>query len=128
VKELFEKPAPRTVRRTRQQLQQSIDADYYGLRDEEDGVLERVEAVAEAAMLAQARARWEAAQAERLSAGGLVASAVHEADAFVAHVPLPEKAAIEALVVERKKRGLLAKYQSVELASEEEAARRGTTF
>ena len=40
VKELFEKEAPRQVRRTRHQLLQHIDADYYGFRDEEDGVLE----------------------------------------------------------------------------------------
>ena len=53
VKELFEKEAPRQVRRTRHQLYQHIDADYYGFRDEEDGVLEKVEAVAEKTLRAQ---------------------------------------------------------------------------
>ena len=53
VKELFEKEAPRQIRRTRHQLYQHIDADYYGFRDEEDGVLERVEAIAEEALRAQ---------------------------------------------------------------------------
>lgn len=33
------------VRRTRHQMNKAIDADYYGFRDEEDGVLEKVERV-----------------------------------------------------------------------------------
>ena len=38
------------VRRTRKQLYEHIDGDYYGYRDEEDGVLIKVEAEAEATM------------------------------------------------------------------------------
>lgn len=41
------------VFRTRQQLFKSITPDYYGFRDEEDGVLLEVEKAAEAAMQAQ---------------------------------------------------------------------------
>lgn len=37
-------------------MYRAINADYYGFRDEEDGVLERVEAGAEAEMRAQVRA------------------------------------------------------------------------
>lgn len=47
VKELFEKEAPRQLRRTRHQMYALINADYYGFRDEEDGVLDQVEAEAE---------------------------------------------------------------------------------
>lgn len=50
VKELFEKEAPRQLRRTRHQMYAHINADYYGFRDEEDGVLEKVEAEAERAV------------------------------------------------------------------------------
>jgi hypothetical protein len=39
--------------RTRFQLHKSITPDYYGFRDEEDGVLLAVEAEAEATILAQ---------------------------------------------------------------------------
>ena len=47
------------VFRTRQQLFKSITPDYYGFRDEEDGVLLAVEAEAEAAMQAKvSRGRW----------------------------------------------------------------------
>ena len=38
------------VRRTRKQLYEHIDGDYYGYRDEEDGILVTVEAAAEAVM------------------------------------------------------------------------------
>ena len=37
VKELFEKPEKRTVRRTRHQMYKNIDMDYYGMRDDDDG-------------------------------------------------------------------------------------------
>lgn len=50
MRELFEKEAPRQVRRTRKEMYKHIDADYYGFRDEEDGVLEKVEAEAEKVM------------------------------------------------------------------------------
>jgi hypothetical protein len=53
VKELFEKEAPKIVRKTRFQMHKSITPDYYGFRDEEDGVLVKVEAVAERAIQAQ---------------------------------------------------------------------------
>lgn len=45
------------VRRTRAQMHKSIDPDYYGFRDEEDGLLVRVEAEAEVALKAQVGAR-----------------------------------------------------------------------
>ena len=41
------------MRRTRHQLLQLIDADYYGFRDEEDGILVQVEAEAEAKLRAE---------------------------------------------------------------------------
>ena len=117
------------MRRTRRQLYEHINGDYYGFRDEEDGVLERVEAQAEAAMLAQARAQWQRDQEERAAAGGVDVRTLHggkdgRGDAFTAHVPLPERGQIEALVVAKKKAELLARYQSAELTEEEAAARK----
>ena len=43
--------------------------------------------------------------------------------AFVAHVPLPEKEQIEALVLEKKKKDLLAKYASEELQGQQGEAK-----
>ena len=128
VKELFEKAAPRTVRRTRHQLYQTIDADYYGFRDEEDGILVRAEGVAEVALRQAALQAWQQQQTERAAAAGV--SGAHEllqggdgAADFVAHVPLPDTAAIESMVLAKKKRDLLAKYASTELQAEEAAAK-----
>lgn len=104
VKELFEKQAPRVVRRTRAQMYQLINADYYGFRDEEDGVLERVEAEAEARLRARAVEDWEAqAQAREAALAAATTSAsgrapgvswgmpdAAEATEFVAYVPLPD--------------------------------------
>ena len=53
VRELFEKEPPRKVRRTKHQMHQKINADYYGFRDDEDGILEREEAKAEKTMRAE---------------------------------------------------------------------------
>eukprot|EP00218_Dolichomastix_sp_CCMP3274_P009865 CAMPEP_0170144414 /NCGR_PEP_ID=MMETSP0033_2-20121228/13468_1 /TAXON_ID=195969 /ORGANISM="Dolichomastix tenuilepis, Strain CCMP3274" /LENGTH=203 /DNA_ID=CAMNT_0010380911 /DNA_START=53 /DNA_END=660 /DNA_ORIENTATION=+ len=63
VKELFEKPQVRTVRKSRHQMNQGVDLDYFGFRDEEDGVLLRAEAAAEAALREQLTAEWDAAAA-----------------------------------------------------------------
>ncbi len=127
VKELFEKAAPRTVRRTRHQMYQTIDADYYGFRDEEDGILQRVEAGAEAQLRAQALADWQAERDALAGAAGAGGDPLRgggaEGAEFVAHVPLPDAAAIESLVVAKKKRDLLSKYASAELQAEEAAAK-----
>eukprot|EP00898_Chlorokybus_atmophyticus_P008873 jgi/Chlat1/8988/Chrsp94S08339 len=68
VRELFHKPPEKKQRRTRYDMFKSIDADYYGFRDEEDGVLVKVEVDAEKKLIAQAVARWEEEQRERAQA------------------------------------------------------------
>lgn len=141
VKELFEKEAPKAARRSRYQMHRAIDPDYYGFRDEEDGVLERVEAEAERMLRAQAVLEWEQKEAERQRAlgtsgrGGAGAAAGtsgaagggggggEDAPRFVAYVPLPDDKAIEQRVLERKKAELLAKYASDGLLREQEEAR-----
>ncbi|KIZ04778.1 putative Pre-mRNA-splicing factor ISY1 like protein [Monoraphidium neglectum] len=158
VKELFEKEAPKIVRKTRFQMHKSITPDYYGFRDEEDGVLVKVEAVAERAIQAQKLREWEAREAERDAAlagtaaggsgvgvgagakqqrkgqlaggggggGGLGGGGGAEEDGgtqFVAYVPLPDQAAIEQRILEKKKQDLLAKYTSDSLLHQQEEAR-----
>ncbi|KAH9621425.1 hypothetical protein KSS87_015226 [Heliosperma pusillum] len=59
VRELFEKPPELRKRRTRYDIYRRIDASYYGYRDEEDGVLGKLEGPAEEAMRAAAVAEWE---------------------------------------------------------------------
>ena len=132
VKELFDKPVARTVRRTRHQMNKNIDADYYGFRDEEDGVLLREEAEAEKAMVAAAVMDWEEKEVQRdrdqkrrrgQGGGGAQDDDQDGQHDFVAHVPLPDQKDIEGLVLEKKKRDLLAKYSSAELVAQEAEAK-----
>lgn len=136
VRELFEKEAPRQVRRTRAEMHRAIDADYYGFRDEEDGILEKVEAAAEVAMRRQAIADWEEKETERQAAfaavhggmgeGGTAEQADADAAAapqFVAYVPLPDQKEIEQKVLESKKQQLLRQYISVDEEAKQQQAR-----
>ena len=59
VRELFEKRAVEEKKRTRAELSQAVDAAYYGLRDDEDGLLERLERKAENKMRAKAEREWK---------------------------------------------------------------------
>ncbi|XP_065861586.1 uncharacterized protein [Euphorbia lathyris] len=58
VRELFEKPPELRKRRTRYDIYKRIDASYYGYRDDEDGVLEKVEVPAQERMRAAAVEEW----------------------------------------------------------------------
>ncbi|CAI0397638.1 unnamed protein product [Linum tenue] len=58
VKELFEKPPELRKRRTRYDIYKRIDSSYYGYRDEEDGVLKKVEKPAEEKMRLRAVEEW----------------------------------------------------------------------
>lgn len=60
VRELFEKPPELRKRRTRYDIYRRIDASYYGYRDEEDGILVKLEGPAEEKMRAEAVAEWKA--------------------------------------------------------------------
>jgi pre-mRNA-splicing factor ISY1 len=125
------------VRRTRAEMHRAIDADYYGFRDEEDGILEKVEAEAELTMRRQALEEWQEKEAERQAAfasvrgrpGDDAASAGEQRDAaagvpqFVAYVPLPDQKEIEQKVLESKKQQLLKQYISTEEAAKQQAAK-----
>ena len=131
VKELFEKPKPaKKARRTKHEILRSIDADYFGYRDEDDGVLlmaeEEADAAAKAAALEEAELALEAGHGGPLGASqGQKLGAEDGAAAddggggggggFVAFVPLPDEKEIEKKVLDKKKADLLAKYASKEL-------------
>jgi pre-mRNA-splicing factor ISY1 len=125
---LFEAPDKKAVRRTRHQLNLHIDSGYYGYRDEEDGVLVKIEAEAEEKMREVEMARWDAEQKLREIESGGASSRKRGSkgggQSFVAHVALPDDADIEKLVVEKKKRELLSKYMSDELIAQEAQAKK----
>ncbi|ONI04453.1 LOW QUALITY PROTEIN: hypothetical protein PRUPE_6G322400 [Prunus persica] len=102
VRELFEKPPELRKRRTRYDIYKRIDASYYGYRDDEDGVLEKVEAPAEWKRMEEIRK-----EARRAVKSGEVVSVAKA------------KEEIEKMVLEKKKKELLSKYTSDGLLEEQ---------
>lgn len=129
VKELFEKPKAKKARKSKYELMKSIDADYFGYRDEDDGVLLKVEESAEEGARKEALEEWEkrnesngGGAAADQSAGTSKKMGDQEEDEFVAYVPLPDDKEIEKKVIEQKKQALLAKYVTQELQQEQDQA------
>mmetsp|Transcript_23854 Transcript_23854/g.39446 ORF Transcript_23854/g.39446 Transcript_23854/m.39446 type:complete len:272 (-) Transcript_23854:288-1103(-) len=113
VRELFKKAAPERTKRTRFEMLKSIDADYYGYRDDDDGILIELEKAVEGEKLAENITRWEKLREERINAEGSDVEPSDEEeridvpDQFVAHVEVPDQTAIERRILERRKRELL---------------------
>ncbi|KAF6144021.1 hypothetical protein GIB67_017629 [Kingdonia uniflora] len=149
VRELFDKPPELKRRRSRYEIFKRIDASYYGYRDDEDGILEKLEGPAEKEMRAASLKEWQRMEeikkeAKRAVKSGEVAnvSAIlfeEEEDVveeerrekeeskreeeFIVHVPLPDDKEIERMVVEKKKKELLSKYMSDNLLEEQSEAK-----
>lgn len=62
VRELFEQEPPPPPRKTRAELMKDIDADYYGYRDDDDGVLIPLEEKAEKVAILKALIEWKEKQ------------------------------------------------------------------
>jgi len=142
VRELFEKEEPpEAPRKTRKQLFKGIQPDYYGWRDDEDGMLGLVEAAKEHELVELELQRWKAEQAtkpakkRKTESGAPLAPAVPLAQArqggvadevslaeiaqnFKSYVDVPTMQDIERLILEKKKQTLLKRYASGELLQE----------
>ncbi|XP_018600082.1 pre-mRNA-splicing factor ISY1 homolog [Scleropages formosus] len=150
VRELFEKEPIPPPRKTRAELMKEIDAEYYGYRDEDDGVLVPLEQEYEKQFIAEAVAKWKAEKEARLTGSGgpgekeedeedyiyAVRDDEHSdeemrdqlegeegSQAFIAHVPVPSQKEIEEALVRRKKMELLQKYASETLMAQSEEAK-----
>ncbi|CAN9512220.1 unnamed protein product [Ophioblennius macclurei] len=150
VRELFEKePAP-ALRKTRAELMKDVDAEYYGYRDEDDGVLLPLEALHEKTAVMEALQRW---RAEKESGPGGEKQQQEEEEeeeniytvhndkqdeeeesqeekdreeggaSFFAHVPVPSQKEVEEALVRRKKMELLQRYASETLQAQSQEAR-----
>ena len=147
VREMFAKPPPERQKRTRHEMMKNVDADYYGYRDDDDGVLEPLERAAEEERRKQMVAEWQVARdarleadpdagaaeerehaefdrAERAAAGGASSSGGGGegggAGGFVAHVAVPDQAAVKKAVLARRKQELLAKLSAGTVAAPEQ--------
>ena len=120
VRELFEKQVVEASKRQRGELYKSIDADYYGYRDDDDGLLERLEKKQQEKAVAASIAEWKAVHANKKArtqdgeaaaemeldsaeAAAAAAAAASSSSAYKAHVELPSQESIERLILEKKK-------------------------
>jgi len=131
VRELFEQAPPLPPRKTRGELMKNIDADYYGYRDDDDGVLIPLEREAEIKAIQDAVNAWKSKKDSAMETGAEEAEEKDEEDiyavspsrasepveeeekplsAFTAHVPVPSQKDIEAALLRRKKQELLDRY------------------
>jgi pre-mRNA-splicing factor ISY1 len=124
VRELFQAEAPLPPRRTRAALYKNITPDYYGYRDEDDGVLLAKEAAAEKLAVEIEMLAYEELKRHRKTDAGVVAvdevddddeqedltfgdaiaaaSAVNSA-ALKSHVPVPSQEDIKTAILDYRK-------------------------
>lgn len=135
----------------RYDIYKRIDASYYGYRDDEDGILEKLEGPAEEKMRTAALKEWmemeeikkeakKAVKSGEVVEVGLGSKILFEEEEdvveeerrekekekekeFVVHVPLPDEKEIERMVLEKKKMELLSKYASDDLVEEQTEAK-----
>jgi len=126
VAELFRSEPPPPPKRTRYEMYKGVDADYYGYRDDDDGLLGSIEALQEQQVRLEALNEWKEREIERRikSTGPGHEKMIKEGvDAMIAgfempkeqllksHVAnLPEKQMLERVVLEKRKQKLLEKY------------------
>eukprot|EP00744_Colponema_vietnamica_P009516 GILI01013524.1.p1 GENE.GILI01013524.1~~GILI01013524.1.p1 ORF type:complete len:254 (+),score=66.30 GILI01013524.1:105-866(+) len=120
VRELFESAVSAPPRRTRGQMYKSIDPDYYGFRDEDDGLLSLVEADAEKKAIEEAVLEWQEQQKEKAHGGQKVQSLSGDdsvpmeesAPIFKSYAPVPSQQDINLALLEKRKQALLDKFLS----------------
>ncbi|KAI8826687.1 Isy1-like splicing factor [Fimicolochytrium jonesii] len=93
VRELFAEEVPTVVKSTRSDLNKRVDADYYGYRDEEDGLLLQYEA-----------------EVERKLRDGNEPSPSKSVDDPLLHVPVPSQKEVEAWLVQRRQKELAERF------------------
>ncbi|KAI8886403.1 Isy1-like splicing factor [Backusella circina FSU 941] len=124
VRELFEKQAPEHVARSRSEINRDIDADYYGYRDEEDGILIEYEKALEKELIEK---MFNAPDEERVvekdnqqQSSSDMEGVQKEEEQEEKNAPVPSQKEVEVYLVQRRKQQLLDKYVSDDLKQSEE--------
>lgn len=102
VRELFEQEPPPPPRKTRAELMKDIDADYYGYRDDDDGILLPLEQKAEQEARERATQEWLAQNEKEPE--------MEEEIETTAQKAIPSQQDIQEALLARKKQELLEKY------------------
>jgi len=116
VRELLRPKKQETAKRTRYDMYQRIDVDYYGYRDDEDGLLEKLEAEAEAEARNGAIEEWNTIQVKKfgsLEACPYLPKAVQdEVELDKVHINLPTQEDIEQELLRKRKEDMIKRYLS----------------
>ena len=129
VRELFETEPPPLQRKSRAELMQNVDADYYGYRDEDDGVILELEQEAQFKAL---YILFEDAGLNESEIESKIKLLIEREECdnvydelsfsgpkkFIAHINVPSTQEIQDEILKRKKQELLNKYLSNANASE----------
>lgn len=126
VRELFESDAPSVVKKTRAELMKDVDAQYYGFRDDDDGLLVPLELAAEKEAIDRLVKEWKGSKEMGMEVGeeeDLYMREVKDEEAELreamqagkegsvrARVKVPTQADIEEALLRRKKQELLELY------------------
>lgn len=102
VRELFEQEPPLPPRKTRAELMKDIDADYYGYRDDDDGILEPLERKAEEEYQKMLIEQYEKNKKDE--------EMETSTDLTVKETHIPTQKEIQEALLLRKKQELLEKY------------------
>ena len=124
VKQLFETPKQRVVRKTRHQLNKSIDADYYGFRDEEDGVLLREERDASKRLREAKCATWDERKRIRTELGGAATTPWTKTPARSSHTCLCLKKHRSSSLFWRRKRKTCSRSTPAKSCKDSKGGRR----
>ncbi|XP_049852192.1 pre-mRNA-splicing factor ISY1 homolog [Schistocerca gregaria] len=114
VRELLQSSEQET-KKNYKELYKSIDAFYYGYRDEEDGILEPLERAAEKKVMEADLEEWKKSQRAKGVDPDMVLemmkrSKLSEFEYFDDHVAIPTKEEMQQMLLEKKKADLLKNY------------------
>ncbi|XP_066917646.1 pre-mRNA-splicing factor ISY1 homolog [Clytia hemisphaerica] len=146
VRELFEQEPPKAPRKTRGELYKNIDADYYGYRDDDDGILAPLEMELEQRNRKEEITEWEKKRdrgeikvpddadeniytSEKFDFGENESDGEGEEESgnrdkrFVSHVPVPTQKDVEDMLIQRKKQELMERYASELLQKQSSTAK-----
>jgi len=126
VRELFEPDVSHAPKKTRGELMRDVDADYYGYRDDDDGILEPLEKEAEVASIEKLEGEWiEKRKTKGKSVPDFKALEAERIEEEVKNyfIQVPSQKEIEQKIIDLKKKMLLDQYVSPEITSKEAEAK-----
>lgn len=131
VRELFDAAPAEQPKKTRAELMKDIDAQYYGYRDDDDGLLVPLEVESEREAIAEVVQKWreegglrsedadefsEMDEAERMAE----AMTAGKEGRYIAHVVVPTQKDIEDALLRRKKQELMQMYALEDVVQDED--------